>query len=80
MKSVKVSNSAADIAAILSSAGTSASSLLTAISTQRTKEQEAAAAKAAELDLLAVLTREQAPLEAELAIATAKGALKQLAQ
>jgi len=69
LKSNKVSNNASDIAGMLSSTGTSVSSLL-----------KAETAKAAKQDPLAVLKREQALLEAELAIATAKEALEQLAQ
>lgn len=80
LKSVKVSNSAADIAGIIGSGSTSTSGLLTAIATQRDKEREAAKEEAAKHEPLAVLTREQGMLEAELAIATAKEALRQLAQ
>lgn len=78
LKSVKVSNNAPDIAGMVGAAGVSSSELLTAITAQRTKEQEAAEAAAAKLDPLAVLQREQALLESELAIATALEALKQL--
>lgn len=67
LKSVKVSNNAADIAGMLGSTGTSVSNLINAETAKATKQ-----------DPLAVLKREQALLEAELAIATAKEALAQL--
>lgn len=79
LKSVKVVNNAADVAGLISATDTSINTLLAATTAQKAKEDEAAIAAAAKRDPLAVLTREQALLEAELAIATAKEALKQSA-
>lgn len=70
LKSVKVANTASDIAAAVASAGTGTTNLLNAIATSRTKELESA-------DPLTALTREKSLLEAELAIAVAKESLEQ---
>jgi hypothetical protein len=80
LKSVRVSNDVADIPGIIGSVNTGTAALLTAAATKREKELAAEQEAAAKLDPLAVLTREQALLEAELAIELAKEALKQSTQ
>ncbi|MEA3379461.1 MAG: DUF4831 family protein [Pseudomonadota bacterium] len=79
LKSVTVTNDAAEIGTVLGSLSTATSSYFTTRQAIEDKEAAAVAAEAAKQDELALLGREQGLLEAKVAIYTAKDALEQWA-
>lgn len=76
LKSVKVVNNAADLAALIGSASTSTGNYLSARAEAEDEKRAAAKLAASERDPLTLLKREQAILESTLAIETAREALK----
>ena len=80
LKSIKVSNSAADLASVVGSISTGRSQYMAAKVAQRDKDAAQLAEEKAKQDTLAVLTRKKSILEALVAIEVAEDALDAYAE